>query len=104
MKRIIQFVIALVVLGNVSGVLAQGIMFPELPARITIPQVSDIDPRKLPDLFRGSQLTVLGRYSGAAATAPLILKGKIRSESRSLKYEKNEFPNISTANDFLPRL
>jgi hypothetical protein len=64
----------------------------------------DIFPRKLPDMFRGTQLTVLGRYSGPAGSFPLTLKDKIRSESRSLKYDKNEFPNISASNDFLPRL
>jgi Ca-activated chloride channel homolog len=67
-------------------------------------KVFDIFPRKLPDLFRGSQQTVLGRYSGPAGSFPLTLKGKIRNESHSLKYDKNEFPNISTSNDFLPRI
>jgi Ca-activated chloride channel family protein len=66
-------------------------------------RVSDIFPRKLPDMFRGSQMTVLGRYSGTGSF-PLTLKGKIRNESRDVKYEKNEFPNISTSNDFLPRI
>ncbi len=66
-------------------------------------RVFDIYPRDLPDLFRGTQLTVLGRYSGSGSV-PLVLKGKIRQESRSLRYEKNEFPNVSTSNDFLPRL
>jgi hypothetical protein len=66
-------------------------------------KVSDIFPRKLPDLFRGSQLTVLGRYTGSGSF-PLSLKGKIRSESRTLRYDKNEFPNINTSSDFLPRL
>jgi Ca-activated chloride channel homolog len=66
-------------------------------------KVSDIFPRKLPDMFRGTQLTVLGRYSGTGSF-PLTLKGKIRNETRTLKYEKNEFPNINTSNDFLPRI
>jgi Ca-activated chloride channel homolog len=63
----------------------------------------DIFPRKMPDMFRGSQLTVLGRYSGTGSY-PLTLKGKLRNESQTLKYEKNDFPNISTSNDFLPRI
>jgi Ca-activated chloride channel homolog len=66
-------------------------------------KVSDIFPRKLPDIFRGTQLTVLGRYSGTGSF-PLTLKGKIRTETRALKYDKNEFQNITTSNDFLPRL
>jgi hypothetical protein len=66
-------------------------------------RVFDAYPRDLPDLFRGTQLTVIGRYSGSGSL-PLVLKGKIRQESRSLRYEKNEFPTVSTSNDFLPRL
>jgi len=66
-------------------------------------KVSDIFPRKLPDMFRGTQLTVLGRYSGTGSF-PVTLKGKIRNEMRTLKYDKNEFPNISASNDFLPRI
>jgi hypothetical protein len=66
-------------------------------------KVSDIFPRKLPDLFRGTQLTVLGKYSGTGSF-PLTLKGKIRNETRTLKYDKNEFPNITESNDFLPRI
>jgi Ca-activated chloride channel homolog len=66
-------------------------------------KVSDIFPRKLPDMFRGTQLTVLGRYSGTGSF-PVTLKGKIRNETRALKYDKNEFPNITTSNDFLPRI
>jgi Ca-activated chloride channel homolog len=66
-------------------------------------RVFDVYPRDLSDLFRGSQLTVLGRYSGSGSF-PLVLKGKIRHEARSLRYDRNEFPNINTSNDFLPRL
>jgi Ca-activated chloride channel family protein len=63
----------------------------------------DVYPHQLPDLFRGSQLTVLGRYSGSG-TIPLVLKGTVRGEPRSLRFEQNEFPAISPGNDFLPRL
>jgi hypothetical protein len=66
-------------------------------------RVFDVYPRQLPDLFRGSQLTILGRYSGTG-TIPLTFKGTIRGEPRILKYEQNEFPAAGTANDFLPRL
>jgi Ca-activated chloride channel family protein len=66
-------------------------------------RVFDVYPRQLPDLFRGSQLTILGRYSGTG-TIPLTLKGTVRGEQRTLRYEQNEFPSVGTANDFLPRL
>jgi Ca-activated chloride channel homolog len=63
----------------------------------------DVYPRQLPDLFRGSQITILGRYSGSG-TYPLALKGKTQSEARTLRYEHNEFPEAGTTADFLPRL
>ncbi len=66
-------------------------------------RVFDVYPRQLPDLFRGSQLTILGRYSGTG-TIPLDVRGTVRGERRTLKYEQNEFPSVNTANDFLPRL
>ncbi len=63
----------------------------------------DIYPRHLPDLFQGSQITVLGRYTGGGAF-PVILKGKIRGEARAIRYERNDFPEVSSVADFLPRL
>ncbi len=66
-------------------------------------RVFDVFPRQLPDLFRGSQLTIVGRYSGAG-TVPLVLKGMMRGQQRALRYDQNEFPSVATANDFLPRL
>ncbi len=63
----------------------------------------DVYPRQLPDLFRGSQITILGRYA-EAGTSTLALKGVVRGEPRVLRYERNEFPSLSSANDFLPRL
>jgi len=63
----------------------------------------DVYPKQLPDLFQGSQITILGRYSGSGAF-PLLLKGKTRGEARTLRYERNEFPEVSSSADFLPRL
>ena len=63
----------------------------------------DVYPKQLPDLFQGSQITILGRYSGSG-TFPLLLKGKTRGEARTLRYERNEFPEVSSSADFLPRL
>ncbi len=66
-------------------------------------RANDVYPRQLPDLFQGSQITILGRYS-ASGTYPVALKGKIQGETRTIRYERNEFPEISPAADFLPRL
>ncbi len=65
--------------------------------------VFDIYPRRLPDLFRGGQLTMLGRYSDAGIF-PLALKGRVHGRIQSLRFEGNEFPEINSNNDFLPRL
>ena len=66
-------------------------------------RANDVYPHQLPDLFQGSQITVLGRYSGSGAF-PVTLKGKTHGEARTLRYERNEFPEVSGAADFLPRL
>jgi len=66
-------------------------------------QTYDVYPKQLMDLFRGSQLTVLGRYSGSG-THTVELRGTARGRARSLRYDGNEFPNLASTNDFLPRL
>lgn len=49
-------------------------------------QLSEIYPPQLPDLFHGSQLVVLGRYSGQGHTA-IRLTGNIGAEQREFVYE-----------------
>jgi uncharacterized protein YegL len=66
-------------------------------------QISDVYPRQLPDLFQGSQISVLGRYA-SSGRYPITLKGSVRGETRTLRYDQNEFPGSSAGNDFLPRL
>jgi Ca-activated chloride channel family protein len=52
--------------------------------------LSEIYPNKLPDLFHGGQLVVLGRYKGHGHAA-LTLTGTVGSGSREFVYEVN-FP------------
>lgn len=66
-------------------------------------RAGDIYPHQLPDLFQGSQITVLGRYSGTG-TRTISLRGNVRGASRTLPFERQEFPVVKTADDFLPRL
>jgi Ca-activated chloride channel family protein len=66
-------------------------------------RVFDVYPSRLPDLFRGLQLTVVGRYSGSG-TVPLILNGTVQGKSQLLRFERNEFPESGSSNDFLPRI
>jgi len=65
-----------------------------------------IYPRGIPDLFRGSQVTLIGRYSNAfnLEAVSLRLNGKASGQSRTYTYDKLSFPLRTDANDYLPRL
>jgi len=86
--------------------------------RVSSPVLADIDldfgpvlteftyPRKLTDVFRGMQLTIIGRYKNTndLNNITLRLTGKSGRESRYFNYNDLDFPIRSDANDFLPRL
>jgi len=59
-------------------------------------------PEKMPDLFRGSQMILLGRYKGAGK-ATVTLTGKAGGEKQAYTYEEN-FAERENNRDFLPRL
>lgn len=63
-------------------------------------------PRNIPDVFRGSQVTLIGRYTNPASleSVSLRLSGKSSGQSRSYTYDKLSFPLRAEANDYLPRL
>jgi len=63
-------------------------------------------PRALPDLFRGSQVTLIGRYRNAIDMdfVRLQLGGKSGGTSRNFLYNNQRFPLRTESNDFLPRL
>lgn len=65
-----------------------------------------IYPRKLTDLFRGSQVTIIGRYKNERdlQNVTLRLQGKANGESKIFNYENLSFPQRAEDNDFLPRL
>ncbi len=62
----------------------------------------DVYPKRLGDLFKGSQLVVFGRYKGDGAKA-IKLTGTVNGEKRELVYETT-FPAEQKQNDSLPRL
>jgi Ca-activated chloride channel family protein len=64
-------------------------------------KVTQTYPRDLPDLFKGSQLVVVGRYSGTGGT--VTLTGTVEGRSVSLPYTAS-FPSRSDANDLIPPL
>jgi len=63
-------------------------------------------PRSLPDVFRGSQVTLIGRYSNSSSLEALRLRlsGKSVGTERSYTYDNLRFPLRDESNDFLPRL
>ena len=65
-------------------------------------KVKEVYPRKLPDLFRGSQLVVLGRYEGNGGTN-IKLEGQIQGKKRDYENEA-DFPRRTSENSFIPRL
>ena len=63
-------------------------------------------PRGIPDLFRGSQVTLIGRYSNDASldAVRLTLMGQSGGTSRTYTYDNLSFPVRNENNDYLPRL
>ncbi|MFN2406910.1 MAG: VIT domain-containing protein [Pyrinomonadaceae bacterium] len=63
-------------------------------------------PRSIPDLFRGSQVTLIGRYSNDASLESMRLRltGQAGGSSRSYNYDNLSFPLRNENNDYLPRL
>jgi Ca-activated chloride channel family protein len=87
-------------------------------SRVSSPVLSDLEldfgpllvdytyPRKLGDIFRGMQLTVIGRYKNTNDLNDITLRltGKSGKESRSFSYNNLDFPVRNEDNNFLPRL
>jgi Ca-activated chloride channel family protein len=60
-------------------------------------------PENLPDLFAGSQLVLVGRYTGGANNVKITLTGEANGKPQT--YAMNAaFPGVDTSSDFLPRL
>ena len=87
-------------------------------SRVSSPVLADLEldlgpvsaeymyPRKLTDLFRGMQMTIIGRYKNTSDLKDITLRltGKAGKESRSFNYTKLDFPVRADENNFLPRL
>ena len=69
-------------------------------------QTDLVYPRAIPDVFRGSQVTLIGRYNNAATleSVRLRLSGKANGQTRTYTYDKLAFPLREEANEYLPRL
>lgn len=65
-------------------------------------KVTKLAPPQLPDLFRGEQIVVLGRYGGAGDAA-ITLEGTVNGAPRNYTWEAS-FPARATEHAFVPRL
>jgi len=65
-------------------------------------RTSKMYPKNLPDLYKGSQWVVLGRYSNGGDVA-LRLKGSVAGEKREIVGE-GQFRSHGPEHDYLPRL
>jgi len=63
-------------------------------------------PRKFSDIFKGTQLTIIGRYKNSSDIDNLTLRlsGRAGRENRTFNYTNLDFPLRAEKNDFLPRL
>ncbi len=64
-------------------------------------KVYDLYPQELPDIFKGTQLLVLGRYRNGGHTK-VTLSGSTQGTTRRFTYKVNFSPDDK--NDFIPRL
>ena len=62
----------------------------------------DMSPSAMPDLFKGSQLVILGRYKGQGQKA-VRLKGNVSGKEKEFVYEAN-FKETDDSSDYIPRL
>jgi Ca-activated chloride channel family protein len=65
-------------------------------------RLTKMHPGQLPDLFKGDQLVVLGRYSGSGDVA-ISLEGMVNGKQRRYTYE-TRFPAKAADHQFIPRL
>jgi Ca-activated chloride channel homolog len=65
-------------------------------------RVTKVYPATLPDVFKGEQLVVAGRYSGKSSGA-IRLQGTVNGETKSYSYD-GEFEEKSSDHEFIPRL
>ena len=65
-------------------------------------RITKLYPSPLPDLFRGDQLVLVGRYSGRGDAA-VVLEGMVNGSTHKFTYEV-KFPRTDESNGFIPRL
>jgi Ca-activated chloride channel homolog len=65
-------------------------------------RVNQLYPGELPDLYKGSTLTVCGRYQGSGP-AEIEIQGQVNGRAQKFTF-RADFPARNNKNDFLPQL
>lgn len=65
-------------------------------------KVSKLYPNPLPDLFKGEELILTGRYT-TGSKGHVLLEGTVNGQKKQYEYAV-EFPNANAENEFIPRL
>lgn len=65
-------------------------------------EIEDLYPQEIPDMFKGSQISVLGRYFNQGKTT-ITLRGKVNSRTKKYRYSAR-FARRSSEYPFIPRL
>ncbi len=73
----------------------------EFPSNKDI-KITDVYPKNFPDLFKGSQVNLVGRFTGKGDQV-VRLKGRIGDKEQEFDYELS-FPEKDIDNDQIPRL
>jgi Ca-activated chloride channel family protein len=85
-------------------------------ARVNYPVLSDLKldfggveteltyPRAMGDLFKNSQLILIGRYKNNVNSATVKLTGKMGAREQIFTFASQSFPSERSDNQFLPRL
>lgn len=69
---------------------------------LTGAELKDVHPRKIPDVFAGTQLLLLGRYKGAGKVS-VTLTGDLNGKPQKYTYDLT-LPERETGQDFIPKL
>lgn len=88
-------------ISNFYGKIAHPVMT-DLELKCKEVKLVQIYPKILPDLFKGSQLILLGRYEGAGK-AKLTISGNVIDEKKKFTYD-TVFPEQDDKYQFIPRL
>lgn len=65
-------------------------------------RISDVYDKKLPDLFKGGSISLMGRYKGAGKST-ITVSGNVNGERKTFQYEVN-LSNNNTDLAFIPNL